>query len=184
MVRRRSQARRRLPDARPRRSAPQRATLLGWGAAAALMVAIAFIVGRPATEQGVLGASPDPTPTPPLAIAFGTGLDGATNRAVGATERFRSGDPFAYSVTMPGPAGVDAILVQVTRLEGARRVVVQEPSVQHILPEPRTFAFQVPTDDLLAAWGAGDYEMLIFLEEAAAEPLARGRFTLIATPGE
>jgi hypothetical protein len=60
-------------------------------------------------------------------------------------------------------------------------MVVQDRALQHILPDLRTFAFQVRTEDLLAAWGAGTYEMRIYLTDAA-EPLAIGQFTLLATP--
>jgi hypothetical protein len=181
MVRRRSHARRLRPEARPRRRTPRGSSLLGWAAAVGLMVVIAFIVGRPAGEQGLLSATPPPTAPPPLSIAFGTGLDPATNTATGRTDRFRGGDPFAYSVTLPSPPGIEEILVEVVRL-GDPPQVVQEPSVQRILPEPLTFAFQVRTDDLLAAWGAGDFEMRIF-REAGGAPMAVGRFTLLAPPG-
>jgi hypothetical protein len=154
---------------------------MGWGAAALIMIAIAFIVGRPGGEQGLLSATPSATPTPPLPIVFGTGLDPATNQATGATDRFRSADPFAYSVTLPAAPGVEEILVEVVRLDGQQRMVVQEPSVQRILPEPRTFAFQVRAVDLLAAWGAGEFEMRISLP-GSANLLATGRFTLLAQP--
>ncbi|HEX2142338.1 MAG TPA: hypothetical protein VHK28_08735 [Candidatus Limnocylindria bacterium] len=156
---------------------------MGWGAAALIMVAIAFIVGRPGGEQGLLSATPSATPTPPLPIVFGTGLDPATNQATGATDRFRNGDPFAYSVTLQAAPAVEEILVEVVRLDGQERTVVQEPSVQRILPEPRTFAFQVLAADLLAAWGAGEFEMRIWLRSGAT-PLATGRFTLLASPEE
>jgi hypothetical protein len=156
-------------------------TAVSWVAAGVLLVALAFIVGRPAAESSVLGGTPPPSATPPLAIAFGNGLDPATNVAIDATQRFRSGDPFAYSVTLAAAPATDTILVEVARLAGAQRTVVQEPSVQKILPEVRTFAFKVSTDDLLAAWGAGDYEMRIFFD-AAEPPFAVGHFTLIEPP--
>jgi hypothetical protein len=154
---------------------------LSWGAAALLLVAFAFIVGRPAAESGVLSGTPSPTPTPPLPITYGSGLDPDTNVAVEPTQRFRPGDPFAYSVALAAAPGTDTILVEVARLEDGVRTVVQEPSVQEILPEARTFAFQVSTDDLLAAWGPGDYEMRIFFD--ASEPaFAVGNFTLVESP--
>jgi hypothetical protein len=181
MLGRRSHARR-FPS-RPRRvSTPFRhATLIGWSVAAVALVGLAFIVGRPGAEQGVLGATPTPTEPPPLAIVFGTGLDPASNVAVNRTDRFRAGDPFAYSVTLPAASATDTILVQVLRDGPSGLAEVQPPSVQHILPEAATFAFQVRTDDLLAAWGDGSFEMRIFLE-ADGKPLAVGRFTLLAAP--
>lgn len=158
------------------------AGLLGWVAAGIVLLALAFVIGGPAAEQGVLGGTPSPSqPTAPLVIQFGTGLDPETNRAVNRTRRFRSSDPFAYSVTLASRANTADIFVEVTRLEDGDRIVVQERALQHILPELRTFAFQVRTEDLLAAWGAGSYEMRIFLD-GGKEPLAIGEFTLIATP--
>lgn len=156
-------------------------TALSWAAAGVLLVALAFIVGRPAAEGGVLGGTPPPAGTPPLEIAFGNGLDPATNVAIDTTQRFRPGDPFAYSVTLAEAPTTDTILVEVARLAGDERTVVQEPSVQKILPEVPTFAFKVSTDDLLLAWGPGDYEMRIF-SDAAEPPFAVGRFTLVGPP--
>jgi hypothetical protein len=156
--------------------------LLGWIAAGAALIGLAFVIGRPAIEQGVLGGTPSPTPIPALPIRFGTALDPDTNRAIHRTRRFRSGDPFAYSVTLAHRAGTEDIYVEITRLGDATPVVVQERSVQHILPELRTFAFRVRTDDLLAAWGAGSYEMRIYLKRDDKRPLATGEFTLIAAP--
>jgi hypothetical protein len=146
-------------------------------------VALAFIVGRPGAEFGVLSGTPSPTATPPLSIAYGTGLDSDTNVAIDPTQRFRPGDPFAYSVTLTTAPGTDTILVEITRLVAGVRTVVQEPSVQRIVPEAATFAFQVQTDDLLAAWGPGDYEMRIFFN-AAEPPFAVGNFTLVEAPPE
>lgn len=182
MATRRIQARRPQTARRSARRSLVSAGLLGWVAAGAVLLGFAFVIGGPAAEQGVLSGTPSPSQAPaPLPIRFGTGLDPDTNRAVNRTRRFRSSDQFAYSVTLPRRANTEDIFVEIARLEDAGRVVVQEPALQHILPELRTFAFQVRTDDLLAAWGAGSYEMRIFLEEGD-EPLAIGEFTLIATP--
>jgi hypothetical protein len=154
---------------------------LGWVASAAVLVGLAFVIG-PATEQGVLRGTPSPSQPAALPIRFGTDLDPDTNRAIHQTRRFRSGDRFAYSVTLGHRANTEDIYVEITRLEESSRVVVQERSLQHILPELRTFAFKVRTDDLLAAWGAGRYEMRIFWKPDDEQPLATGEFTLIAPP--
>jgi hypothetical protein len=146
-----------------------------------VLVALAVIVGRPGAEQEVLSSTPSPTPTPPLGIVFGTALDPDSGVAVGSTNRFRAGDPFAYSVTLDAAPGIDSILVEIDKLGIGGRDVVQEPSVQHILPSSPTFAFQVQTDDLLRAWGDGTFEMRIF-RAGDADPLAVGTFVLIATP--
>jgi hypothetical protein len=186
MVRRRSQARRHESLSveavrRRRRARATLPTLLGWTVAASALVVLAFVVGRPGTEQGLLSATPSPTP-PPAAIVYGTALDPASNEAINRTARFRPGDPFAYSVTLAQPPGTDTILVEVARLDGSDRTVVQEPSVQHILPEPKTFAFRVLTDDLITAWGSGTFEMRIFLGEGTSQPIATGTFELLAAP--
>ncbi|HYN63645.1 MAG TPA: hypothetical protein VES36_03495 [Candidatus Limnocylindrales bacterium] len=154
---------------------------MGWLAAGALLVALAFVVGGPAAEQGVLGGTPSPGQPSPLPIRFGQGLDPDTNRAIHRTRRFRSGDRFAYSVTMASAPSTADILVEISRLQDGRAKVVQPKSVQHILPKVRTFAFAVRADDLLAAWGAGSYEMRIFIGDGDT-PLAVGRFMLIAPP--
>jgi len=181
MTRRRSNARRLHAALRTGSAAPQTRTALSWAAAVLLLVALAFIVGRPSSESGVLAGTPLPTATPPLPIAFGTALDPATNVAIERTDRFLSGDPFGYSVTLAAPPGTDTILVEVTRVVAGVPTVVQEASVQKIVPEAPTFAFQVLTDDLLAAWGPGDYEMRIFFD-ATEPPFALGTFTLVETP--
>jgi hypothetical protein len=178
---RRSHAHRLQAALRTGSAAPQTRTILSWAAAVLLLVALAFIVGRPATETGVLGGTPSPSATPPLAIAFGTGLDPATNVAVERTDRFLAGDPFAYSVTLNAAPGTDTILVEVARVVAGVQTVVQEPSVQKIVPEAPTFAFQVLTDDLLTAWGPGDYEMRISFT-AGEPPFAVGSFTLVQPP--
>jgi hypothetical protein len=179
---RRSHAHRLQAALRTGSAAPQTRTILSWAAAVLLLVALAFIVGRPAGETGVLGGTPAPSTTPPpLVIVFGTALDPATNVAVDTTDHFLAGDPFAYSVTLNAAPGTDTILVEVTRVVAGVPTVVQEPSVQKIVPESPTFAFQVLTDDLLAAWGPGDYEMRIFFT-AAEPPFAVGTFTLVQPP--
>ena len=181
MGRRRSHATRLQAALRTGSAAPQTRTILSWAAAVLLLVALAFIVGRPSTETGVLSGTPSPSSPAPLPIVFGTGLDAATNVAIAPTDRFLPGDPFAYSVTLPAAPGTDTILVEVTRVVAGVPTVVQEPSVQKILPEAPTFAFQVLTDDLLAAWGPGDYEMRIFFA-AGEPPFAAGTFTLVQPP--
>jgi hypothetical protein len=185
MAIRRSSARRLQAARRSVRPSLGTAGLLGWLAAGGVLVALAFVIGGPLTEQGVLGGSPSPSGhRAPLPILFGTALDPDTNRAIHRSKRFRSGDPFAYSVTLGHRPRRQKIYVEVSRLESGSRVVVQERAPQHILPEPRTFAFRVRTDDLLAAWGAGDYEMRIFIRFKDADPLAVGTFTLIASPND
>ena len=81
-------------------------------------------------------------------------------------------------MTLPQPPTTSSIFVEVERISGTPRVV-QERSIQHITAGRRTFAFTVPTDDLLAAWGGGRFEMRIYLGQQSA-PVAIGRFRLVA----
>ena len=192
MATRRSQARRYQAAARSTRrslQAARRSTrqslqtnpLAGWLVAGALLVALAFIVGGPAAEQGLLGDRSSPTPSTGAAIAirFGLALDPDTNRAVQRVRQFTAGQPFVYSVTLPEPPTTSTIFVEVERLSGQAPRIVQERALQHITAGSRTFALTLRTDDLLAAWGAGRFEMRIFLggERAA---IATGRFRLVA----
>jgi hypothetical protein len=165
---------------RPSRG-PRAGTWLGWGAALAAVLVVAFIVGRAGPEAGLSSPTPSPTPAP-MTIAFGTALDAASGEAINPTERFRAGDPIAYSVGLAAPPGVDSILVEIVRLEGDAETVVQRPSRQGIVASSSLIAFKfaVPTSDLLTAWGPGDYAMRIYLPNAAA-PFATGRFTLVAS---
>ena len=162
---------------------PHARTWLGWAAAAIGVVVVGFLVGRAGLESGLPSPTPSPSAAGPLPIAFGTALDPATGEAIQPTDRFRAEDRIAYSVRLPGPPGVDTILVEIVRLAADGEVVVQEPSSQGIVASSRVigFTFAVPTSDLLEAWGAGDYAMRIYLPEAA-DPVATGRFTLVETP--
>ena len=154
--------------------------LVGWLAAGALLVALAFVVGGPAAEQGLLGSQSSRTPSASAAlpIRFGLALDPDTNRAVRPVRAHRAGQTFAYSVTLTQPPIGSSIFVEVERISGTPRVV-QKRSIQHITAGRRTFAFTVPTDDLLAAWGGGRFEMRIYLGQQSA-PIAIGRFRLVA----
>ena len=156
--------------------------LIGWLVAGGLLVVLAFIVGGPAAEQGLLGSQSSPTPSAGvgLPIRFGLAIDPDTNRAIQRARSFRAGQPFAYSVSLAQPAATADIFVEVERLSGRPRIV-QERAIQHIDPTRRTFAFTVPTDELLAAWGAGRFEMRIYLGRGG-EPVATGRFRLVAAP--
>jgi hypothetical protein len=198
MATRRSQARRFQTARRSTRRSLQAARhstrrtlqtnpLVGWLVAGVLLVALAFVVGGPAAEQGLLGSRSSPTPSAPTAlpIRFGLALDPDTNRAVRRVRGFHAGQTFAYSVTLRQPPTTSSIFVEVQRISGQPRVV-QERSIQHIAAGRRTFAFTVPADALLAAWGGGRFEMRIFLGQQSGA-IAIGRFRLVAaaspTPG-
>lgn len=164
------------------RPGPRASTWLGWLAAAAAVGVVAFFVGRAGSEVGL--SSPTPSPSPgPLPVAFGTALDAVSGEATNLTDRFRAADPIAYSVRLAVAPAVDSILVEIVRLEAGGETVVQQPSVQGIVGTSRivAFTFAVPTGDLLANWGPGDYAMRIYFP-GGTSPFATGRFTLVETP--
>ena len=177
-----SQAR---PMAAERRGGPgpQARMWLGWAAGILGVGVVVFLIGRAGSEAGLASPTPVPSAAGPLAIAFGKALDPASGEATDRTERFRAGDPIAYSVRLAAAPGVGTILVEIVRREGEGETVVQEPSTQGIDASSRVigFTFAVPTSDVLEAWGAGDYVMRIYLP-GGADPTAAGRFTLVETP--
>jgi hypothetical protein len=174
------QARPIMAGGRRRGPGPRARIWLGWVAAAAGIAVVAFFVGRAGSEVGLVSPSPSPSVAISLPITFGTALDPVSGKAVELTDRFRSGDPFAYSVELAAAPGVDQILVEIVRFEGGAETVVQQPDEQGIDASSRIIAFSVPTATLLAAWGPGSYEMRIYL--ADPDPVARGTFTLVETP--
>ena len=164
------------------RPGPRARIWLGWAAAAVGVVLVAFLVGRAGSEAGLTAPPPSPSAAGPLPITYGTALDPVSGEAIQPTDRFRDGDPFAYSVRMPAAPGVDKILVEIIRLnDDATQTVAQPPSEQGIVATSRVFAFEVQASTLLQAWGPGRYAMRIYLA-GAAEPFAEGRFTLVETP--
>ena len=142
---------------------------------------MAFLVGRAGSDARLPSPTPSPSAAAPLPIKFGTALDPAGGEAINPTARFRADDPIAYSVQLAAAPGVDMILVEIIRVDDG--IVVQQRSTQGIAPTATvvSFMFAAPTSRLLDAWGAGTYEMQIFLP-GAADPIARGRFTLVETP--
>lgn len=177
-----SQAR---PMAAERRGGPGPRTRmwLGWAAGVLGVGLVVFLIGRAGSEAGLPSPTPSPSAAGPLVIAFGTALDPATGEATDPTDRYRASDPIAYSVRLAAAPGVATILVEIARLEGEQETVVQEPSIQGIDASSRVigFTFAVPTSEVLAAWGPGNYVMRIYLP-GAASPFAAGRFTLVETP--
>jgi hypothetical protein len=163
---------------------PRARTWLGWVAAALGVAVVAFLVGRAGSEAGLSSPSPSPSITGPLPITFGTALDPASGEAIQPTDRFRDGDPFAYSVRMAVAPGVDTILVEIIRLNDNGTETIAQPLAdgeQGIVATSPIFAFKVQASKLLDAWGPGVYAMRIYLPDGA-DPIATGRFTLVETP--
>lgn len=163
---------------------PRAQTWLAWAAAALGVGVVAFLVGRAGSEAGLPSPTPMPSAAGPLPILYGTALDPASGEATQPADRFRDGDPLAYSVRMPSAPGVDTILVEVIRLNADGTETVAQPQSrgeQGVVATSPVFGFQVQTSTLLEAWGPGDYAMRIYLPGALA-PFAAGRFTLVETP--
>jgi hypothetical protein len=160
---------------------PRTRIWLSWAAAALGVAVVAFLVGRAGSDARLPSPTPSPSASAPLPIRFGTALDSAGGEAINPTTRFRADDRIAYSVQLAAAPGVDTILVEIVRIEDG--TIVQRPSTQGIVASATivSFRFAVPTGQLLDDWGAGAYEMRIFLP-GAAHPIAAGRFTLVETP--
>ena len=167
-----------------RGTSPRAQTWLGWAAAALGVGVVAFLVGRAGSDAELPLTSPSPSAAGPLSITYGAALDPFSGEAVQATDRFRDGDPFAYSVRLPAALGVDTVLVEIIRLNAdGTETVAQRPSEQGTVASSPVIAFEVRTTDLLLAWGPGTYAMRIYLP-GAADPMAAGRFTLVETPAK
>lgn len=158
---------------------PRAARVGGW------LIALLLVVGV-AVAVRILGGNADGSPVGPgtsasapagatAEITFGTELDPASGEVAEAarTERFAPGDTFAYSVS-PGEGPVpDAVYVEVHRTSGE---TVQEPT-HAPLSDPAVIAFVLPADRLFAAFGPGEYRMLIRVA-LGEEPIAVGEFEL------
>jgi hypothetical protein len=165
---------------------PRGRVVLGWLGAALVVGVVAFIVGRPAGDANDAGALASTTPSAgiagPLTIAFGTARDPISLEVTAPTSTFRRGDPFVYSVRL-AEAGPALIYVRVDRTGTAPQTVQDwRDGEQRIDPTLAVISFEVPADDLLDVFGAGDYEMRISLEPDGAV-LASGSFRLVEEPG-
>ena len=185
--RRRSMARRPGDEGGFRLSLRDR-RVVGWIAAAAVVIGIAVVVG-------VLGGNGDGAPVAPATsaspssatgqqIAFGTALDPTTGEvaADARTARFAAGDTFAYSIAPQGPVpGI--VYVEVERTGGGPAEVVQpaaEDGMQTVPEGSPAVAFTVPASRLLDVFGPGEYRMRIHADPAGT-PLGEGIFELIGT---
>lgn len=182
--RRRSMARRPGEEGGFRLSLRDR-RVVGWIAAAAVVIGIAVVVG-------VLGGNGDGAPVAPAAsaspsgaagpeIAFGTALDPTTGAVArdALTTRFAAGDTFAYSIPRQGPMP-GAVYVEVERTGGGPVEVVQPAAEQGVSAASPAVAFAVPADNLLRDFGPGEYRMRIYADPAGT-PLGEGIFELIGT---
>lgn len=153
--------------------------VIGWVAVVVAVIIIALLVGRPSDDAGTV-PSPTASAEEAVPITFGTALDPASGAAVGETSEFRAGQTFAYSADPDGPIPT-AVYVEVIRLGPEGTESVQAPSLQELPAGSPLIAFQVNVDALITAFGGGTFEMRIY-RDPAEQPIARGRFSLVA-PG-
>ena len=112
---------------RRRGPGPRAQTWLAWAGAALGVGVVAFLVGRAGSEAGLPSPTPLPSAAGPLPITYGTALDPVSGEATQPADRFRDGDPLAYSVRMPAAPGVDTIVVEVIRLNPDGTETVAQP---------------------------------------------------------
>ncbi len=159
----------------------RRASVLGWVAVVGLVVAVAFIVGRPGRDAGTAAATGSPAPTT-LPVVFGTAIDHDSGEATQRTAHFRPGEPFAYSVRLATDVGQQTVYVEVLRATAEGLLQVQAPRAQKTLAERPVIAYLVTTDGLIQAFGPGDFVLRIYLDPEAA-PIAAGSFTVVPPAG-
>lgn len=111
-----------------------------------------------------------PTPEPELrgTLNFGTGID--DNRQVtGATDTFAPSDNFAYSLSVPGGVGGDAIRNEVARTSDPSETVSDEEIPADSSAEVIGYNLG-SASTFVAAWGPGEYVWRIYVgEELVAE---------------
>ena len=160
----------------------------GWVVAILLIAGIAVVVGLLGGDADETGIGAEPSASADAAtgpvIAFGTALDLATGEVAtdARSDRFAGGDTFVYSVAPSSSAPPSAVYVEVRRVTAGTEEIVQAPVDAQVLPNPAVIAFRVPTEDLLAVFGPGEYRMLIYADPEA-DPVAEGSFLLVAAPG-
>lgn len=167
---------------------PRERRLLGWIIALILVIGVAVVVGVLGGNGDGAPVAPNESASPSAATAnqiiFGTALDETTGEVPtdARTDRFASGDTFAYSIGATAVGEVPStVYVEVERTGGGAVEIVQAatPEGEQTLPAGRrTIAFTVPAEDLLSVFGPGEYRMRIFVDPADG-PVAVGTFTLV-----
>jgi hypothetical protein len=161
---------------------PRARRIAGW-LVAALLIGIIAVIFRVLGGNGD-GTVVDPSPSGPTSagatIRFGTALDESTGEVAADAEssRFAAGDEFVYSVAPGASPPPIEVFVEVQRIGAQGAETVQAPVEDQDLPNPEVIAFSVPTEDLLAVFGAGEYRMLIYADPEG-EPIAEGTFELV-----
>jgi hypothetical protein len=117
--------------------------------------------------------TPSPTPELPGRIAFGTELDPG-RQVADPVKTFTPPMAFAYSVSLPGGFGTEAIENEIAKLNpGGANVVLPRQSVG-VDPASTSFGYVVGTaGDFLGQWGPGRFEWRVYVDGTV---VARGRF--------
>lgn len=118
-------------------------------------------------------ASASAAPALPGTMAFGTALD--DNRQVSEpAETFLPPDTFAYSVTLPGGFGADAIENEIIKLSGESETVVLPRQSVGVAPDSETFGYVIGNaGDFLGQWGPGEFQWRVYV---GGEVVAIGSF--------
>lgn len=115
-----------------------------------------------------------PPPGPPGTIVFGTAVD-ANDQTINPVETFTPGQTFAHTVTVPQPWGGRVIREQIVRINADGSETEVESADLEVVPDLNYATYDVPVDNLFAAWGPGTYELRVIVSD---EVVAAGRFTL------
>lgn len=165
---------------------PRARNIGGWLAALLLIAAVAVavrILGGNADGTSVLPSSTADPSTPAsgssaVEVAFGTAVDPVTGEVAAGTERqvFTPADAFAYSAR-PAEPPPSTIYVEVRRTAGGPVETVQVASPQSLPEGAEVIAFVVPTGNLVAEFGTGEFRMII-TATPDGPPIAEGAFSL------
>lgn len=176
----------RRPDGGRRIDLSPRARLIaGWAAAIVIIGGIALAVrllGGNADGAAVVPTdSPDPSPGAVAPITFGTLLDPTTGEvaADAVTSRFVESDRFVYSYR-PAEPPPSTVWIEVRRGTDGDGEAVQPPAIHQLAADALVIAFDVPAAALFEDFGAGPFQMRIYLAEDA-DPAAIGSFELVTT---
>jgi hypothetical protein len=117
--------------------------------------------------------TPSPTPALPGTIAFGSALD-ANRMVTEPVETFTPPTAFAYSVSLPGGFGTNAIENEIAKLsDGGENIVLPRQRVP-VEPDATSFGYVIGTaGDFLGQWGPGEFEWRVYVDGSV---VARGTF--------
>jgi hypothetical protein len=125
-----------------------------------------------------VAASASAAAGPPGTLTFGTALD-ENDQITEPVDTFTAGMPFAHSISVPTPFGVNSVGEQIVRIldDGTEQEVVRAIDNQPaVVPDATVAGFAIAdAGPLIEEWGPGTYEMRVF---AGDKLIAQGRFVL------